>query len=453
MRLSWVKILWLLIALLMTSFTFQPPGSLAREYLDIYSTGIIKFPVAVADFEYLDSDRDPSGMARKITDILSNDLKISGIFDVRTPGLNADFFKDEKFGSHETINYSQWISLLKVDGLVKGGYRYKRDPQTKSTLLSIEVYFYDLTIKSPILGKRYEAGVEDARRMVHRIGNDIVYELTGERGIFDTKIAFSSKQGKYEHLFVIDFDGANLRRITRGQFIDFSPTWSPDGKYLAFTSISPADSRINLYAQSLSDGRRKLISDFPGLNTAAAWSADGRKLAFVLSKDGNPEIYVKDRNGTLIRLTKSWSIDTEPTWSPDGKWIAFVSDQAGSPQIYIMDEKGGNVRRLTYEGNYNTSPAWSPRGDKIVYNSFINNGDINLCLINPDGRGNRFMTKGVGRNESPSWSPDGRLIAFSSTRLGSSQILIMEANGSNVRRLTMSKGEFADPAWSPRLGQ
>jgi len=452
MRFAWQNMLRLLIASLMTVCTFQPAGSLAREYLDIYSTGIVKFPVAVPDFEYLDSGDDLSGMVRKITDVLSNDLRISGIFDVRAPGLNVDLLKDEKFGDHDAVNYSQWVSLLKVDGLVKGGYRYRRDPKTKSTLLSIDVYFYDLTIKSPILGKRYEAGVEDARRIVHRIGNDIVYKLTGERGIFDTKIAFSSKRGKYKHLYVIDFDGANLRQMTRGPFIDFSPTWSPDGKYLAFTSISPADSSVKLNALSLHDGQKKLISGFSGLNTAAAWSADGQNLAFVLTKDGNPEIYVQNRQGTLTRLTKNWSIDTEPTWSPDGKWIAFVSDRAGSPQIYIMDEKGGNVRRLTYEGNYNTSPAWSPRGDKIVYTS-LNNGDIDLCLISPDGSGNRFMTRGAGRNESPSWSPDGRLIAFFSNRLNTSQIFVMEANGSNVRRLTMSKGEFSDPAWSPRLDQ
>lgn len=452
MLVSCQKLLRLTISLLIMIFMLQPAGSCSREYLDIYSTGLIKFPVAVPEFEFLEPGGDPSGMGRKFTDILSNDLKISGIFDVRSPGLNMDLFKDEKFGNHDTIHYSQWISLLKVDGLVKCGYRYKHDLRTKSTLLSIDAYFYDLTAKTPILGKRYEGGVEDARRIVHRIGNDIVHKLTGERGIFDTRIAFSSKQGKYKHIFVIDFDGVDLRQITKGPSIDFSSTWSPDGKYLAFTSISPADFTTKLFAHSFSDGKRQLLSGFPGLNTAAAWSADGEKLALVLSKDDNPEIYVKDRDGTLTRMTNSWSIDTEPAWSPDGKWIAFVSDRAGSPQIYIMDEKGGNVRRLTYEGNYNTSPAWSPRGDKIAYTA-LKNGEIDICLINPDGSGNRIMTQRAGRNESPSWSPDGRLIVFSSNRSGSSQIFIMEANGSNTRRFTLLEGEFTDPAWSPRLDQ
>jgi len=287
---------------------------------------------------------------------------------------------------------------------------------------------------------------EEWRQLGHEIANDIVTTLTGDPGIFLTKLAFVKKIGNAKELFLSDYDGANERQLTDNGSINLSPDFNPTGDAVYFCSY--VDGNPQLFKVSLTNGRVTKVADYPGLVAAPAVSPDGNKIACVLSKDGNSEIYVLDLEGNIIkRLTRHWAIDTSPTWSPDGRMIAFSSDRSGAPQIYIMDADGLNVRRLTYQTGYNDSPIWAQRGNRITFVSRTRGGRFDLASIDTSGVGYRLLTE-LGQNENPHFSPDGKHIVFSSTRLGPKEIFTMDATGRNQRRLTRDPG-CSNPAWGP----
>jgi TolB protein len=284
------------------------------------------------------------------------------------------------------------------------------------------------------------------RELGHDIANAIVHHLTGEQGIFRTKIAFIRRVGNAKELFIADYDGANERQLTRTGSINISPEFSPSGEDIYFTSWKDGDPQ--LFKVSVASGQITRVATFPGLVAAPSISPDGNKIACVLSKDGNSEIYVLDLQGRVIkRITNHSGIDSSPSWSPDGRSIVFSSDRTGSPQIYITDSDGLNVRRLTFEGKYNDSPIWSRRGDRITFVSRTKQGRFDLASIGVDGTGFRALTE-VGMNENPHFSPDGKHIVFSSTRLGTGDIYTMDLSGRNQRRLTHD-GNSSNPCWGP----
>jgi TolB protein len=285
------------------------------------------------------------------------------------------------------------------------------------------------------------------RELAHDISNEVVYNLTGERGIFRTKIAYMKKIGKAKEVFVSDFDGANERQVTKTGSTCISPVFSPDGKTIYFTSFRDGDPQ--LYSVVVETGQVKKITSFGGIAAAPSLSPDGQKIACVLSKDGNSEIYVLDINGRVIkRLTNHASIDSAPTWSPDGRMLAFSSDRTGAPQIYVMDSDGFGVRRITFEGKYNDSPIWSQRGDRITFVSrSVTTGLFNLVSIDTSGTDYRELTE-VGQNENPHFSPDGKHVVFCSSRQSEGDIYTMDLSGQNEKRVTRS-GNCSNPTWGP----
>lgn len=428
------RVIFILICLL---FTFiRPDVSLARVYIDIESPELQPLPIAVAQFKDIGESRP--NVARTIMDVLTNDLTISGFFEI----IPRSEFPQEINALADPPDYSSWLRS-RAEVLVMGGYSSKGDR------LAIEFRLFDLVEKAFLVGKRYEGSTKSLRSMIHRVANEITYQITGGKGVFDTKIAFVSTISGNKEIYVIDFDGHNLRQITKNGSINLSPAWSPDGRLVAFTSYIKRNP--DLYLFDLTRSVQIRLSTKPGLNAAAAWSPDGSRMALMMRREGNAEIFIINRDGTHPRrLTKSWSSEASPTWSPNGRKIAFVSDRAGSPQIYTMDVNGRNVKRLTFLGSYNASPSWSPKGNKIAYCG-RSNGRFHIFTINPDGTGIRRLTENSGNNEGPTWSPDGRFIAFSSTRGGRSQIYVMNANGANQRRLTSTRGKESSPTWSPRM--
>ena len=286
------------------------------------------------------------------------------------------------------------------------------------------------------------------REMAHDIANEIVRTLTGEPGIFRTKIAYIKKLNGTKEVFTSDYDGANEIQLTTTGSICLSPMFSPDGQWVYFTSYLKGDPQ--LFRVSVKSKNIEQITNYPGIAVAPAVSPDGLKIACVLSKDGNSEIYVIDLQGKIIkRLTNHPSIESSPTWSPDGRMIAFSSDRTGAPQIYIMDSDGQTVRRLTYQGGYNDSPIWSHRGDRITFVSRTKSGRFDLASIDTSGVDYRVMTE-VGHNENPHFSPDGKQIIFASNRLSASDLYTMDLSGRNQRRLTRS-GNCSNPTWGPLL--
>jgi TolB protein len=322
-------------------------------------------------------------------------------------------------------------------------YVVKLDAEFSQNNIRLRYYLYAADAEREIRKERFESDKNDYRALVHEMANDIYRALFGDEGVYRTKIAYIKQVGSGKEIFIADFDGYNERQLTNNGSINLSPTFSPDGEFIYFTSFM--DDMPKMYMLTIKSNAVNLIAGQSGLNAAPTVSPDGKYLACVLAEDGNSEIYLTDRKGKMVkRLTYSWAIESSPTWSPDSREIAFTSDRTGSPQIYIMDAEGLNVRRLTYEGKYNDSPCWSPKGDRIAY--VTRDKVFKICSVDIAGKDLRILSE-LGDNENPRFSLDGNHIAFSSDRLGPREIFTMDVFGHNQKRITL-KGGCSNPAWS-----
>jgi len=421
---------------------FSPALSHTKTYIDIDSPSFRRFPIAITYFKNLGGKDNKGDISKEIFEVLTQDLEFSGLFSIVDHSLLIESPVNSRFSNDNKINFRDW-SAIGAEALVKGSFSFDNGS------LEIETKLYDVFQCRFLVGKRYVGKRQDLRKMIHRFCNEILLNFTGEKGVFDTKIAFVSDESGYKEIYVVDFDGHNMIKITNHKSIALSPAWSPNGKMIAFTSYK--DGNPDLYVKDLISNKENIISHYKGLNIAPAWFPDGKKLAVTLSVEGNPEIYVLNRDGKkLKRLTNDWGIDVSPTCSPDGKEIAFVSNRSGNPDIYVMNPQGENVKRLTFHTNYSVSPKWSPKGDKIAFSSLAE-GHFDIYTMNPDGTDVKRLTSNSGDNEYPSWSPNGRFLTFTSTRGGNKRMYIMRADGSGQRQIGAFKGNQLNPCWSPRL--
>jgi len=368
-------------------------------------------------------DKNARQSSVQADEVLANDLDHSGVFFVAKSWMPGD-------------------PAINVQAVVGGKWTVTGD-QVK---LSGEIR--DLPARRPIMVRDYRGSMKEWRSLVHQFADDVVMQFTGEPGVADTRIAFVSQNGREKELQVMDADGASVRPLTHDRSIALSPSWSPEGSLLLFTSYR-SGTGPQIFVISSSGGKPYLIAGRKGINTSASYSPDGREIACTMSMDGNPEIYRMDARGSSPkRITNSRSIDTSPSWSPTGQEIAFTSDRGGNPQVYIMDREGGNVRRLTYEVDYTDSPAWSPKGDRIAFVSRTGAGfDIYVC--GAGGTGARLVVGG-GSNENPRWSPDGRHLVFTSNRGGASGLYVTDLDDRPPRKLETGGMPAQSPAWSPR---
>ncbi|MFQ5949286.1 MAG: Tol-Pal system beta propeller repeat protein TolB, partial [Nitrospiria bacterium] len=422
--------------LLATFLNFSAYGnSYGKAYIDITSPSLKKTPIAIAEFRDLfpSNSNSLSDLSDSLRSILVNDLEFSGLFDI----LDKESYWDDlkKTGIQETeIDFNRW----EVQGgtfLITGGYR--ESPTGKECReekeFVVELRLFDVIKEKRILGKMYCSNKRELRMAMHRFSNEILKALTGESGIYESRLAFVSTFTGNKEIYISDYDGHNIQAITKNGSINISPQWSPDGRWLLYTSFKKGQPK--LYIKNPFTGKEVKISDYPGMNIGARWSPSRTEIAFTLSIHGNPEIYTMDlKTNKLTRLTNSWGIDVSPTWSPDGKRIAFISDRGGNPHIYLMDVYDKTVKRLTYEESYNVSPAWSPKGDKIAF-SRLNNGHFDIWIMDLDSGYQTQLTHNVGNNEDPSWSPDERHIVFKSDRDGYSSIYIMRTDGTDQRQI------------------
>jgi TolB protein len=398
------------VAALLLLLLFSAGPACGKVYIDIDSPSFQQFPIAVADFKPLQPFPGNENLSLLFSDTLSRDLTLTGYFHLLD---RKAFLEDPKRAgiTAEGIRFEDW-TVIGAEYLVKGGF------QTDGRDLVAEFRLFDVVRGELVVGKRYTGKFGDHNRMVMQFVSEILLALTGEAGLFDTRIAFVKKSAVSAEIYTINFDGSDLRRVTSYNALTLSPRWSPDGRFLAFTSYK--EGNPDIYLRDLESGSTRKIYDM------------------------NVE------NSLLLRLTRDFSIDLSPVRSPDERRIAFVSNRSGSPQIYIMDADGGNVRRLTYLGNYNTSPAWSPKGKKIAYEGSVNGG-FQIFVIDAEGGDPQQVTFEAGDHESPSWSPDGRYLAYSVRGYGRSRIEIMNAGGQGVRVLHADKEVSERPFWSPHL--
>lgn len=374
---------------------------------------------------------DESKVARQLSEVLLADMLYSRYFNISEGGPVYT-------GKPEELQ--EWIKRG-VDILVSGKLGVSGDK------ISVTGQLYDMGSGQQIWSKTYTGHIREYRALAHLINDEIVRHYTGEQGIAHTKIAFVNNSTRRKELYVVDYDGYNLKRLTAYNSICLLPKWSPSGDEIIFTTYRYGNP--DLYAVSADGTNPRVVSNIQGVNTAGSYSPDGQKIALTISRGEQPNLYLIDREGKILkRLSKGNTIETSPSFAPNGKEIVFISDRAGWPQIYLMNVEGGNVRRIATAG-FCDSPAWSPRGDKIVFTMRLGREHYDLYIYDLPSASLMRLTKDEKNNENPTWAPDGRFIAFSSTRSGKRELYTMAIDGSGLRRLGNIPGESFTPSWAP----
>jgi TolB protein len=427
----------LLSAILLVFTLFLPGEGFGRIFIDINAPSIQKIKIAIPDFKnFSDSGKNPE-LTWALTKVISYDLDLSGYFIPMDKKAFID--EDGPLLTSDNIHFKNW-SIIGAELLLKGGYT------CIGGYLDVTVRLYDAYYGSQIMAKRYLGKTEDYRRLMHRIGNEIVFAITGYHGLFLTRFAFVNDSTGHKEIFLCDFDGGNVQQLTYDDSIAMLPRWSPTGEQIVFNSYK--DGSPMLYLYDMSSGNVRRVSERTGLNIGACWSSDGKNLGLTLSHQGSPDIYSIDLSGKIMeRYTTHWAIDVSPSFSPDGAKMAFVSNRSGNPQIYVKDLHTGSEERLTFDLKYCTSPSWS-KLNKISF-TCMNDGHFDIYTIDPDGSNLTRLTYNNRDNEDPCWSPDGRYIVFTSNRDGGYHLYIMNSNGKNQNRITFLKGEDTSPSWSP----
>ncbi|MCB2225498.1 MAG: Tol-Pal system beta propeller repeat protein TolB [Desulfarculaceae bacterium] len=423
-----------LLIILLTVLALAAPAN-ARVYIDITQPFSKKLPLALTQFQPLPgAASDPIGAQG--TDLLKRYLGYTGLFDFLDP---KSFLGAPKL---EGVDYRRW-SRIGAELLITGGYKLE------GGIFTLELRLYDLAETKLLVGRRYDGHTKDLGAMLARFADDVMLAITGERSIYSTMIAFVGKRERIKEIYLMRFDGSGVRKLSHKGDISLYPAWSPDGALVAYSSYVKRRPAIVVHA--LAGGSGKVVLNKPGVNLTPAFRPKHQgQFAAALSYTGKTNIFLADLSGREIkRLTDGWGIEVAPSFSPDGRRMAYVSDRGGNPQIYVLDLDTGTNRRITFGHKYAASPAWSPRGDRIAYQAQVK-GAFQVATIRPDGSDMRVLTSGWGGGEDPTWSPDGRLIAYTSRGTGRHQIYLMTAGGEFITRLTNLPGDQTDPAWSPR---
>ncbi len=405
----------------------------AQIRLTIPEPGGTGLPIAVSPLAPLGA-RQEEGLGERFAEVVRRDLALSGYFKV----LDSEAYIEGPAGfTPEEIQFHNW-SVLGAVALVKGAFSLEEDR------LVLEARLFDVVQRKQLGGRRYRGKVEDWRRMAHRFADQILEYLTGERGPFESKIAFvARRQGRAKEVYVMDLSGEELVRVTYNRTLNLFPAWQPGAKGLLFFSYQEGGP-YPYYKGLFSSTENRLLA---GVSFDGEWSPDGRFLALSLEQNGNSDLFLVSPEGRVLRrLTDHPDIDVSPSWSPDGRSLAFCSSRSGSPQIYILGLENDRVRRLTFTGSYNTSPAWSPKGKEVAYTGRVG-GRFAIFTIEVEGGEPRQLAFG----EDPSWSPDGRYLVFSAARGEGAHLYIVTRDGRHIAQLTHGRGNDTNPSWSTWL--
>ena len=386
-----------------------------------------QLPIALAPF------KGEEGSPQKISAIVQADLERSGQFR----GVDAS---GQSLDETSRPDLSLWRQRT-ADSLVVGSVNKLADGR-----YDVRFRLWDVVRGQDLGGQSYTVPQGDLRLASHRIADYVYEKLTGERGIFSTRIAYITKGGSRHTLWVADADGENAQAALASPEPIISPRWSPNGTQLAYVSFESRKPVV--YVHNVASGQRRLVANFKGNNSAPAWSPDGSTLAVTLSRDGVSQIYtIPSSGGEPRRLTQSPSIDTDQTYSADGSSIYFVSDRGGAPQIYKMGASGGNPTRVTFSGTYNISPAISGDGRWLAYISRVGGG-FKLHVMEL-ATGNVQAITDTTADERPSFAPNSKLVVYATRLQGREALMTTTLDGKIKARLAGQAGDIREPDWGP----
>jgi TolB protein len=398
----------------------------AQFRVEVSGVGMTQVPIAFAPF------RGEEASPQKIAAIVQADLERSGQFR----GLNADHTSDET----ERPDLSG-VRQKGADALLTGSVSRMNDGR-----FDVRIRLWDAVRNQDLGAMSYAVPPADLRLAAHRIADFVYEKLTGDRGVFSTRIAYVTKAAGRYNLWVADADGENAQSALASPEPIISPSWSPQGGQLAYVSFESRKPVV--YVHDVSSGKRHVVANFRGSNSAPTWSPDGRTMAVTLSRDGGSQLFLIDaKGGEPRRLTQSAGIDTEPVFSPDGTAIYFVSDRGGAPQIYRMPAQGGPANRVTFNGTYNISPAVSPDGRWLAYVSRIG-GAFKLHVMDI-ASGNVSAITDTSADERPSFAPNSRLITYATHQDGREALMTTTLDGRIKARLSGKGGDLREPHWGP----
>jgi TolB protein len=408
---------------------FLQANAWAQFRVEVSGVGLTQIPVAIAVF------RGEETSPQKIAALVQADLERSGQFrGVDSSGASLD--------ETSRPDFSTWRQKS-ADALLAGSVTRLADGR-----FDVRMRLWD-SVRGQDLGSQSKAVVQaDLRLAAHEIADFVYEKLTGEKGVFSTRVAYVTKKGQSFNLWVADADGESPQSALASSEPIISPAWSPNGRQLAYVSFEAR--KPTIYVHEVATGKRRLVANFKGSNSAPAWSPDGKTLALTLSRDGGSQLNLLDlavAGSEPRRIAQSSSIDTEPVFTADGRSIYFVSDRGGSPQIYRVPVAGGNPERVTFGGSYNISPALSPDGRWLAYISRVS-GAFKLHVMEL-ATGSASAITDTTSDERPSFSPNSRMLIYATQQQGKEALMTTTLDGKIKARLAGQTGDIREPNWGP----